>query len=152
MTDAVFELVLLCPDTDGNYNVEIPLVDYDETGTLFCNVVAPVEISRTLAKAPIVIPIPHQDSKSFDIGFVDSDTINVNVTSMGGLGGDLWEDLVNAFKYKVGISTVKPYKLQFYQDEEESIGVVMRQLSYNLSSGHGTMIDINMTFDVVATT
>ena len=154
MTATEFSLALGTPDEDGNINSEdiISLQEYvpDE----YVDTIAPTEVSRTLSKSPIIIPIPRKDARSFDIGYTDNDSINVTITSLGGMQGDLWLALVNAFKYRVGIHKTMPYKLYFYKygeayDDDTALGVAMQQLSCHASAGQGGLIEINITFAVV---
>jgi|WetSurMetagenome_2_1015567.scaffolds.fasta_scaffold01555_12 hypothetical protein len=113
------------------------------------------DFSRSLTKTPVEVPIPQQDSVSFDIGLTESDSINVHAILYDGWGGTI-DTLVKAFKYRTtgdgtaGVDTsnsVKPYKLEF--GEYFSEWVTFKNLSANMTMGHGYEINVTMMFGVV---
>lgn len=106
-------------------------------------------ITRTLTKTPVVIPVPNQEPIGFDMNMIEADTIRINTTWYDGLNGT-YASAENFFYKRTFPIGQKQYPYHLIMGEKE-YWVMLQNWTADLNGGHGDTIPVSISLTIVAT-
>lgn len=103
--------------------------------------------TRTMSKAPIIIPIPDQWPIGFDMNYIEADTITINTTWYDGIGdSSTYYKAEKFFKKEASSDTSKPFMLML---GEREYSVMLDRWTASGAGGHGDTINVSISMQIV---
>lgn len=109
-----------------------------------------LDVTYSLSKNPIVIPMPNAENYGFDIGFTESESITVNMTALDSASsGSLAMTLKNAIRKQTGVAAGSLNKPMTFVWGDNTFYVLPRGLTIKQESGQGDIVSFTLQLEVV---